>query len=188
MRVIAGTRRSMPLKSPQGMDTRPTQDRTKETLFNVLQNDISGAAFLDLYSGSGGIGIEALSRGARYAVMVDNSRTAMACIKDNLKFTRLEDEAQLMEMDVLSALERLKGHEEFDIIFMDPPYKSEADIQVMQALSRMNYVSDYTIIVIEAALKRDWSFLEDYGFELYKVKEYKTNQHVFIRKIQSTNR
>lgn len=84
MRVIAGTRRSMPLKAPVGMDTRPTQDRTKETLFNVLQNEIPGAEFLDLFAGSGAISIEALSRGASHATLVENNKNAVSCIKITL--------------------------------------------------------------------------------------------------------
>ena len=101
MRVIAGTRRSMPLKTIEGLATRPTQDRTKETLFNVIQNDVPGSMFLDLFSGSGAIAIEALSRGAKKAYLVENSRAAAACIRDNLNFTRLSDEAVLMETDGL---------------------------------------------------------------------------------------
>ena len=89
MRVIAGIARSMPLKAAEGDNTRPTTDRIKETLFNMLQSDIAGCRFLDLYSGSGAIGIEALSRGAKEAVLVENARAALAVIKDNLAFTKL---------------------------------------------------------------------------------------------------
>ena len=88
MRVIAGIARSMPLKAAEGDNTRPTTDRIKETLFNMLQPDIAGCRFLDLYSGSGAIGIEALSRGAKEAVLVENARAALAVIKDNLEIGR----------------------------------------------------------------------------------------------------
>ena len=97
MRVIAGTARSMPLRSIEGLETRPTQDRIKETLFNVIQADVPGAKFLDLFAGSGAIGIEALSRGAASAVFVENSKAAAACIKQNLAFTKLADNATVME-------------------------------------------------------------------------------------------
>ena len=90
MRVIAGSARSLKLKTLDGMDTRPTTDRIKETLFNIINPSIYGSIFLDLFSGSGGIGIEALSRGAKEAVFVENNPKAMACVKDNLKFTRLD--------------------------------------------------------------------------------------------------
>ena len=103
MRVIAGIARSMPLKAAEGDNTRPTTDRIKETLFNMLQSDIAGCRFLDLYSGSGAIGIEALSRGAKEAVLVENARQAIAVIKDNLTFTKLSPKAVVMEQDVLSA-------------------------------------------------------------------------------------
>ena len=90
MRIIAGTARSLPLKTIEGADTRPTTDRIKETLFNMLQNEISGCYFLDLFAGSGQIGLEALSRGAEYAVFVENSKKAAACIQDNIHFTKFD--------------------------------------------------------------------------------------------------
>ena len=110
------------LKTLEGMDTRPTTDRIKETLFNIISPSIFDSIFLDLFSGSGGIGIEALSRGAREAVFVENNPKAMACIKENLKFTRLEAKAATMTTDVMDALYRLEGEKVFDFIFMDPPY------------------------------------------------------------------
>ena len=100
MRVIAGSARSLKLKTLDGMDTRPTTDRIKETLFNMINPYIYNCRFLDLFSGSGGIGIEALSRGAEEAVFVEKNPKAMNCIKDNLKFTGLADRADTMQMDV----------------------------------------------------------------------------------------
>ena len=182
MRVIAGTRRSMPLKAPLGMDTRPTQDRTKETLFNVLQNEIPGAEFLDLFAGSGAISIEALSRGASHATLVENNKNAVSCIKDNLKFTKFSDEATLMETDVMAALYKLDGHKEFDIVFMDPPYNLEIEAQVLKTMNNMASVTEYTTVIMEASLKRDLSFVEECGFRIVKVKQYKTNQHIFLTK------
>ena len=134
MRVIAGSARSLPLRTIEGTDTRPTQDRIKETLFNMLQSDIPGCKFLDLYSGSGAIGIEALSRGAAKAVLVENSKKAVECIKDNLTFTKLADKADVMEMDVLSAINRLKGKDVFSIVYMDPPYSNDYERDVLAAL------------------------------------------------------
>lgn len=182
MRVIAGTRRSMPLKTPAGTDTRPTQDRTKETLFNVLQNDVYGSEFLDLFAGSGAIGIEALSRGAAHVTMVENARNAIACIKENLRFTKFTDDASLIESDVINALDRLKGHSEFDIIFMDPPYEGGYEEPVFRMLAGMPNVTEDTIIVLEASLKLDLDFIERTGFLVYKIKTYKTNRHIFIRR------
>ena len=91
MRVIAGTARSLPLKTPASMDTRPTTDRIKETLFNMIQMDVPGCVFADFFAGSGGIGIEALSRGAEHSYFIENNPKAIACIQDNLQFTKFTD-------------------------------------------------------------------------------------------------
>ncbi len=184
MRVIAGTRRSMPLKTIDGLATRPTQDRTKETLFNVIQNDVPGSTFLDLFSGSGAIAIEALSRGAAKAYLVENSREASACIRENLAFTKLTDDAVLMETDAMTALRRLEGKTVFDIVFMDPPYNHEYEKEIITYLSGSGLIDDYSIIVVEASNETGFDYLEGLGFEIYKVKEYKNNKHVFIQKIK----
>ena len=148
MRVIAGSARSLPLRTIEGTDTRPTQDRIKETLFNMLQSDIPGCKFLDLYSGSGAIGIEALSRGAAKAVLVENSKKAVECIKDNLTFTKLADKADVMEMDVLSAINRLKGKDVFSIVYMDPPYSNDYERDVLAALRNSDIIDEYTICLL----------------------------------------
>ena len=108
MRVIAGSARSLKLVTIDSMDTRPTTDRIKETLFNMLSNDIPGCRFLDVFSGSGAIGIEALSRGAAMAVFVENSRKAVECINKNLAFTKLADRAQVLSADAVQAVGMLE--------------------------------------------------------------------------------
>jgi 16S rRNA (guanine966-N2)-methyltransferase len=181
MRVIAGSARSLPLKTIEGLETRPTTDRIKETLFNMLQTEISGCRFLDLYSGSGAIGIEALSRGAKEAYFVERSKECVECIKYNLKFTHLEDRAVVMEQDVLSALNRISKSESFDIVFMDAPYRTGADREVLAALSASKLVDEYSTIIVEEALDTDFSYVEEIsGLYIKKEKKYKTNKHVFI--------
>lgn len=181
MRVIAGTARSLKLKTPEGMDTRPTTDRIKETLFNMLQPYLPGGIFIDLFSGSGGIGIEAISRGAEHAYFVENNKNALACILDNLKFTRFEDKATVLKQDVLSALCGI--HEkEADVIFMDPPYELGYEKQVLTVLRDMSYVTENTLIVVEASLHTDFTYAESLGFFVKKEKFYKTNKHVFLQK------
>lgn len=182
MRVIAGTARSMPLKTADGLDTRPTTDRIKETLFNMLQNDISGCRFLDLYAGSGGIGIEALSRQAKEAVFVENSKAACACIRENLEFTHLEKRAVVMEQDVLTAINKLKGKGPFDIIYIDPPYAQDLEKAVLMHLAGTDLVDAYTIVIIEEKLEVQLPYIEECGFSTYKVKNYKTNKHLFLKK------
>ena len=132
MRIIAGTARSLPLKTIEGMDTRPTTDRIKETLFNMLQNDVPGCYFLDLFAGSGQIGLEAVSRGARYAVFVENNKKACACIEDNIHFTKFDRETKLLQSDVISAIRSMEGKYRFDVIFMDPPYRHEYEKEVLE--------------------------------------------------------
>ena len=181
MRVIAGTARSMPLKTPKGEDTRPTTDRIKETLFNILMPDLPGCVFIDLFSGSGGIGIEALSRGAAHAYFVENGKEAYSCIVDNLHFTKMEEKATVLKQDALSALSGI--HEkEADIIFADPPYELGVEEALLRTLSGLSYVTPYTKVIIEAELSKDFSFAETLGFTVEREKCYKTNKHVFLKK------
>ena len=121
MRIIAGTARSLPLKTIDGLDTRPTTDRIKETLFNMIQQDVPDCYFLDLFAGSGQIGLEAVSRGAAKAFFIENAKNAAACIQDNIRFTKFEDACTLLQTDVISGLRTLEGKYRFDLIFMDPP-------------------------------------------------------------------
>ena len=183
MRVIAGSARRLQLKTVEGMDTRPTQDRIKETLFNMINNDLYGAVFLDLFAGSGGIGIEALSRGAKEAVFIDNGTRQVACIRDNLKTTRLEEKALVMNSDVISGLKMLeKNGRRFDLIFMDPPYDHEYEKHVMESLKDSSLIDDDSLMIIEASLETDFSWAGPMGFEIVRTKEYKTNKHVFLMK------
>ncbi len=182
MRVIAGSARRLLLKTVEGQDTRPTQDRIKETLFNMLQYDLADCRFLDLFSGSGGIGIEALSRGARYAWFVEKNPAAAKCIRENLKTTHLADKGELMETDYLTALKRLEGQKGLDFIFMDPPYNHEYEREVLRYLNQSSLADENTTIIVEASLETDFTFLEEeqLDFEVVKYKKYKTNMHVFI--------
>lgn len=184
MRVIAGKARRLPLKTVPGMDTRPTTDRIKETLFNILQNDLYDIRFLDLFSGSGGIGIEALSRGASEAYFVENARAAVDCIRTNLEFTHLSDSARIFACDVMTALVRLEGEKPFQVIFMDPPYGKELERQVLEYMAQANvsYVDEETLIIVEAELDTDFSYADSLGYSIERVKEYKTNKHVFLRR------
>lgn len=181
MRVIAGTARSLPLKCPVGKDTRPTTDRIKETLFNILQPRLPGAVFVDIFSGSGGIGIEALSRGAAKAYFIENAASAAACIDENLKFTKFADRGVLLKQDCRMALHSI-FEKEADIIFMDPPYGQGLEKQVLEELKNMPYVTENTLIVVEAELKTDLPYIAEMGFEVIREKKYKTNKHIFITK------
>ena len=178
MRVIAGNCRSLPLVTPPGEDTRPTTDRIKETLFNMIQGDIPDCVFYDFYAGSGGIGIEALSRGAKHAYFVENNKQALECIKKNLNFTKLADKSTVISRDILSAIPFLS--EKADIIFMDPPYQLGNEALVCQMLKQSGCLKEDTLIIIEAVKDRDFSDISALGFSVMKEKIYKTNKHVFF--------
>ncbi len=179
MRVIAGIARSLPLKTPNGMQTRPTSDRIKETLFNMLQSDIPGAVFVDVFSGSGGIGIEALSRGAKKAYFIENDAAAIQCISQNLSFTKLEDNAIILKQDAVGAIHNIY-EKTVDIIFMDPPYASGLEKSLLIGFSNMKYVTEDTVLIVEADLKNDFAWTKEYGYKILKEKCYKTNKHVFL--------
>lgn len=183
MRVIAGTARHLKLKTIPGMDTRPTTDRIKETLFNMLSWHVEDSRFLDLFSGSGGIGIEALSRGAKEAVFVEQSKKAAACIRENLRHTHLDSQGQLLQKDVMNALSWLeKKGASFDYIFMDPPYGRLLERDVLLFLQSSPLCGDNTTIIVESDLDTTFSYLEGTGLEIQKEKKYKTNKHTFIGK------
>lgn len=182
MRVIAGKAKRLPLKTLPGLDTRPTTDRIKETLFNMLQDELYGVRFLDLFSGSGAIGIEALSRGASQAVFVEQNPKAVQCIRENLVFTRLEEGASVMKMDVMSALRRLEGGPPFRIIFMDPPYGKGLEREVLTYLADSSLITEESLVIAEEAKGVSFDYLEKLPYEVIKRKEYKTNVHMFLQR------
>ena len=181
MRVIAGSARRTQLKTLEGMDTRPTTDRIKETLFNMIAPYLYDSIFLDLFAGSGGIGIEALSRGAMEAVFVEKNPKAMACVKENLQKTHFERKGMTMQMDVMTALYKLEGEKQFDYIFMDPPYNHDTEAKILNILLDSGLVYENTLIIIETSLETDISYMYDMPCKVERVKEYKTNRHIFIR-------
>ena len=179
MRVVAGTARSVSLVTPSGPHTRPTTDRIKETLFNIIQGDVPGCRFLDLFAGSGGVGIEALSRGAESAVFVDSDSQAIRCVKANLAHTHLDKNADVLAMDAGRALYKLAAAgKRFDVIFVDPPYESDYE-SILQSISRSGVLDPEGIVIAEMDADRELS-LEGTGLRIYREKDYKNNKHVFI--------
>ena len=183
MRVIAGECRSIPLKTPAGDDiTRPTQDIIKETLFNMIQGDVPGSVMIDLFAGSGQIGIEALSRGATKVYFIDNGREPVKCITDNVNKCKLQDRSVILKQDAVAGLQSV-FEKHIDIVFMDAPYMKGYEKNVLKQLSVMRYIDQDTIIIIEADKKDDFSYTEEVGFEIVRRKEYKGNMHLFLKKI-----
>ena len=147
MRVISGTARGTRLKTPEGMLTRPTTDRVKEAIFSIVQFEVEGSRFLDLFGGSGQMGIEALSRGAASAVFVDGRREACKLIQDNLKLTHLSQKAKVVQSDYVSYLDRCR--ESFDLIFLDPPYAEVFLENALKRISEIDILSSRGIIICE---------------------------------------
>ncbi len=174
MRVIAGKRRGIPLRSVSTNDVRPTTDRIKETLFNIIGERLSDARFLDLFAGSGQIGIEALSRGARSAVFVDSDRRCISIIKENLKKTRLAEFSKVLSSNCRAAVGLLAKEESFDIIFMDPPYQMKGQEEFICYIGESGILSQNGLLILEADSKRD--ILPDAvkPFSITREKIYKT--------------
>ena len=182
MRVIAGKARRLNLKSTPGLDTRPTGDRIKETLFNIIQPRLQDCVFLDLFSGSGSIGIEALSRGARVSFFVEHNAKAVRCINENLSFTGLSDQAVVIHKTALNAINEfsLKKHR-FDLVYLDPPYQAGLEGETLNALAKSGTIDADTLIIIETDKYNGLDFLKDTSFETVREKAYKNSKHVFIR-------
>lgn len=181
MRVIAGEKRHLLLKTLSGLNIRPTTDKIKETLFNMIQFDIAGNNFLDLFAGSGAIGIEALSRGAKVAHFVDNNVEAIKVIKENLSHTGLTEKALVLKDDSANAIERIKDIK-FSLVFMDPPYNKGLYIDVFKKLKSSDILEDSAIIILETSLDEDVNAVSKLGFDIVKEKRYKSNKHTFFKK------
>ena len=158
MRVITGKARGIQLKTPDGMQTRPTADRVKEALFSIINFDIPGADVLDLFGGTGQLGIEALSRGAKSAVFVDQSEQACKLIRENLKRTKLETQGRVVRGDYMDYLSRCR--ENYDIILLDPPYAEVFLENALKRITEIDILRSGGIIVAERPLEKElpWEF------------------------------
>ncbi|MCR5302756.1 MAG: 16S rRNA (guanine(966)-N(2))-methyltransferase RsmD [Lachnospiraceae bacterium] len=181
MRVIAGSARRLLLSAPKGDNTRPTSDKIKETLFNIIAPMLYGVDFLDLFAGTGGIGIEALSRGAGSCTFMEKDKEALSCIRKNLEKTHLADKATVYSTDVLTGIHMLHPSKPYGIVFMDPPYGRGLVRPVLTALKTGGLTDEDTLIIAEEAISADMSYADDLGYEITRIKEYKNNKHVFMR-------
>lgn len=182
MRVIAGEKRHLLLKTLDNLSIRPTTDKIKETLFNMIQFELMGQNFLDLYAGSGAIGIEALSRGSSISTFVDNNREAISVINYNLDRTKLKDKSFVYQKDVVSFLHNNNDNNIYHIVFIDPPYDGNLYKNTLSALNNSSLIDDNSIIIVESNIKEKFDYAAEIGFSITKVKEYKNNKHVFFKK------
>lgn len=156
MRVISGKLKGKKLFSLKGQSLRPTSDRVKEAIFDILQDQIRGQKVLDLFAGTGALGIEALSRGARSAVFVEESTRSLAALRKNIKECRLKEQAEVLAREAQTGIKILETRgESFELIFLDPPYGRGLARRVLQALSRSSIVSPGTLIVAEHSLSEE---------------------------------
>ena len=181
MRVISGRARGVKLKTPEGMQTRPTSDRVKEALFSILQFELPGKRVLELFGGTGQLGIEAISRGAKSAVFVDASETACKLIRQNLKTARMEQEAKVVRSDYMTYLTGCK--ERFDIVFLDPPYAEVFLENSLKMLTEIDILESGAIIVAERSVDKELS-LEFPGFLRSKDYKYGNTILTLYRKVE----
>lgn len=171
MRIITGSAKGAVLKTPEGLATRPTAEKVKEAVFSALQFDLEGRTFLDLFAGSGQMGLEALSRGASRAVFIDESRDAMDVVKENAKKTGFFDRSHFLVSDYRNYLRKAAGRETFDIVFIDPPYAEEIAVDAMCRVIDAGMAKEGTLFVLESegALT---PHAEREGVTLVKAKKY----------------
>lgn len=172
MRIISGSARGTKLNTLEGLDTRPTLDRVKESLFNIIQDKTYGARVLDLFSGSGALALETLSRGAEFAYLCDNSKKAVQIIKENVAKTHFESKAKILNMEYNKAIEYLKK-EQFDIIFLDPPYKTELDVEAIKLIKENNMLLNEGRIILETdRADEKKKILEKLDINIYDIRKY----------------
>lgn len=183
MRVISGKARGKKLVSLEGMNTRPTLDRVKEALFNIIQFDIVDKNILDLFAGSGAIGIEAISRGAKAVTFCDNSLDAIKIIKTNIENTRSVNQATVLNKDYIKALQYLaEKKSKFDVIYLDPPYKTDFANIAINKIIDLNLLSKDGIIILETDDANKEEEINKQGIEIFDKRKYGRAILIFIRK------
>ena len=182
MRVISGVAKGTKLKSIDDITTRPTLDRVKESLFNILQLKISNSIILDLFSGSGAIGIEFLSRGAKQAYLCEKNHFATKMIYENLNKTKLVSKAVVIEKDYKKALELLKQQNiQFDLVYIDPPYKANIAVEAVKRILSLNLLKEKGNLIIETDdEKRELLELEKLNIDIYDIRKYGRVTLIFL--------
>ncbi len=177
MRVCGGTYRGARLNAPEGMDTRPTADKVREAFFGSVQFEIADCAFLDLFGGSGAMGIEAVSRGARRAVIVERDARAWAVITKNCDALKLRDTVQIVRQDAMQYIQDFSQREKFDMVYIDPPYAAELYAKILAELPKL--LCDGARVVCES----DIPLTEQQGYEIIKRKRYGKTHLTYFRRV-----
>ncbi len=173
MRILTGRAKGVKLFTLEGENTRPTSERTKEAVFSMIQFDIEGREVLDLFSGSGQMGLEAVSRGAKRATLVDKSREAIEIINKNIEKTKLSDSALAVCSDAMAYLSRISGRVTYDIVFLDPPYAASVIPDVLKALVKYKLIRPTSIIVCESGREDIFDGCEELSCKYEVIKKAK---------------
>lgn len=182
MRIIGGIARGTKLYTLEGERTRPTLDRVKESLFNIIQNKIQGSVFLDLFSGSGAIGLEAVSRGANKAILCDNSKDAIKIINNNIEKTHLQSKVEVYNTSFLELLEN-KIESKIDIVYIDPPYKTDYIYKSLKILEQKDILNKDNLIILETDEKeRILKEIKDINLKIIDQRKYGRANLIFLNK------
>jgi 16S rRNA (guanine966-N2)-methyltransferase len=184
VRIIAGEFRSRRILAPKGIDTRPTLEQRRESLFNILQGEITGARVLDLFAGSGALGLEALSRGAAFAVFCDTNRDAAQVVQANIQSLALEARTALLHMDWAAAASQLAAEPPFDLIFLDPPYGMDY-APLVQRVLQLGLLAPEGLMMVERDRKTSYPIPP--GYQLLRTKEYRDVRIDFIAHTREEN-
>ena len=180
MRVISGIARGTKLYTLGGETTRPTLDRVKESVFNIIQNEIKDSIFLDLFAGSGAISIEAASRGAKKIIACDKSKKAVNIIKKNIEKTHMEKKIVVYNLDFIECIENLKNIK-FDLVYLDPPYKTDYVINAIRQLIKNDLINDNSKIIIETDDKKILESIENENLQIIDKRKYGRAIIVFLK-------
>ena len=182
MRIISGSMRGTKLYTLDGISTRPTLDRVKESLFNIIQNKLKDSVVLDLFSGSGALAIESISRGAKKAILCDKSNQAIKIIKQNVDKTNCGNKVEIINKDYIKSLKLLEK-EKFDIVFIDPPYDKNIAVDAVSRILDLDILSEDSIIVLETDdEKRELSALKEIKVNVYDLRKYGRVKLIFLNR------
>ena len=184
MRIISGKARGTKLYTLEGLSTRPTLDRVKESVFNIIQSKITDSVVLDLFSGSGAIGLEFASRGAKKVILCDNSKDAIKIIKKNIEKTHLEEKVELYNTDFKEVL--LTISEKIDIVYLDPPYKTDYIKQAIEILLKSKYISENTLFIAETDEKEKiLDSIKTFNIQIIDQRKYGRANIIFLKKLKN---
>lgn len=181
MRIISGKARGTKLYTLEGNNTRPTLDRVKESLFNIIQENILDSVFLDLFSGSGAIGLEAASRGANKVILCDNSKNAIDIIKKNTKKTHLEDKVEIYNDDYGKVLNN-KISDKLDIVYIDPPYETDFAFETVRILIENDLLHKNSVVIIETDREEIIKQIENLEIEIFDKRKYGRANLIFLKR------